>query len=116
MPQVNLADRRPEALQYLGASFGVTAPLLGFWQRAGYLPVYLRQTPSDVSTATQIDVRNPRSRVQCVRKGCFLLKLDSLHATLGSVHMSHVGTVQTCGMNRHSYIANQTHSFKIQPS
>ncbi len=53
-PQVNLADRRPEALQYLGASFGVTAPLLGFWQRAGYLPVYLRQTPSDVSTATQI--------------------------------------------------------------
>ena len=50
-PQVNLADRRPEALQYLGASFGVTAPLLGFWQRAGYLPVYLRQTPSEVSTA-----------------------------------------------------------------
>jgi hypothetical protein len=49
--QVNLADRRPEALQYLGASFGVTAPLLGFWQRAGYLPVYLRQTPSEVSCA-----------------------------------------------------------------
>ena len=47
---MNLADRRPEALQYLGASFGVTAPLLGFWQRAGYLPVYLRQTPSEVSS------------------------------------------------------------------
>ena len=49
---MNLADRRPEALQYLGASFGVTAPLLGFWQRAGYLPVYLRQTPSEVGTAS----------------------------------------------------------------
>ena len=49
--QVNLGDRRPEELQYLGASFGVTAPLLGFWQRAGYLPVYLRQTPSEVSTS-----------------------------------------------------------------
>lgn len=45
----SLAERPPEALQYLGASFGLTAPLLGFWQRAGYQPVYLRQTPSDVT-------------------------------------------------------------------
>ena len=45
----NLADRPPEALQWLGASFGLTQGLLSFWSRAGYAPVYLRQSPSDVT-------------------------------------------------------------------
>lgn len=42
-------ERRPEPLQYLGSSFGLTQPLLNFWRRAGYQPVYLRQTASDVT-------------------------------------------------------------------
>ena len=45
----NLGDRPPEALQYLGASFGLTQSLFSFWARAGYAPVYLRQNPSDVT-------------------------------------------------------------------
>jgi tRNA(Met) C34 N-acetyltransferase TmcA len=44
-------ERRPEPLQYLGASFGLTQPLLNFWRRGGYQPVYLRQTASDVTGA-----------------------------------------------------------------
>ncbi len=40
-----LSERRPEALDYLGVSFGLTASLLKFWKAAGYAPVYLRQTP-----------------------------------------------------------------------
>ena len=46
---VALGERPPEALQWLGASFGLTQPLLAFWRRAGYCPVYLRQSPSDVT-------------------------------------------------------------------
>lgn len=50
---VPLADRPPEALQWLGASFGLTQPLFNFWSRAGYAPVYLRQTASDITGACQ---------------------------------------------------------------
>lgn len=45
----NLADRPAERLHYLGTSFGLTQSLLSFWRKGGYSPVYLRQTPSDVT-------------------------------------------------------------------
>jgi N-acetyltransferase 10 len=44
-----LGERAPESLNYLGTSFGVTLPLLRFWKRAGYAPVYLRQTQNDLT-------------------------------------------------------------------
>ena len=46
---VNLADRPAERLQYLGVSFGLTQQLYSFWRRSAFRPVYLRQTPSDVT-------------------------------------------------------------------
>lgn len=45
----NLADRRPESLHYLGASFGLTQGLLNFWRKSGFAPVYLRQNASDIT-------------------------------------------------------------------
>lgn len=49
-PLFTRLDERPaESLQYLGVSFGLTAPLLKFWQRQGFSAVYLRQTASDVT-------------------------------------------------------------------
>ena len=51
----SLGERKAEQLQYLGASFGLTQPLLNFWRRAGYQPVYLRQTASDVTGAAVAD-------------------------------------------------------------
>lgn len=39
---LKLSERRPESLDYIGVSFGVTEPLLKFWKRAGFVPVYLR--------------------------------------------------------------------------
>ena len=49
-PLFTRLDERPaESLQYLGVSFGLTAPLLKFWQRQGFAAVYLRQTASDVT-------------------------------------------------------------------
>ncbi|CAN7938637.1 unnamed protein product, partial [Ixodes hexagonus] len=46
---LRLSEKRPERLDYLGVSFGLTADLLKFWKKAGYVPVYLRQTPNDLT-------------------------------------------------------------------
>jgi N-acetyltransferase 10 len=40
---------RPPRLHYLGVSYGLTQQLYNFWSRAGYLPLYLRQTASEVT-------------------------------------------------------------------
>ncbi|TBU61958.1 GNAT acetyltransferase 2-domain-containing protein [Dichomitus squalens] len=44
-----LTERKPETLDYLGVSYGLTPPLLRFWKRAGYVPLYLRQTQSELT-------------------------------------------------------------------
>ncbi|TFK62642.1 DUF699-domain-containing protein [Pluteus cervinus] len=44
-----LTERKPEQLDYLGVSYGLTSQLLRFWKRAGYIPLYLRQTPSELT-------------------------------------------------------------------
>ncbi|KAI0695980.1 GNAT acetyltransferase 2-domain-containing protein [Cytidiella melzeri] len=44
-----LAERRPETLDYLGVSYGLTPQLLRFWKRAGFVPLYLRQTQSELT-------------------------------------------------------------------
>ena len=42
-------DQKPERCHWIGAAFGLTDSLHKFWSRQGYQPVYLRQTPSDVT-------------------------------------------------------------------
>ncbi|KAL8932428.1 MAG: hypothetical protein Q9211_006319 [Gyalolechia sp. 1 TL-2023] len=44
-----LSERKPQSLDYLGVSFGLTAPLHKFWKRASFAPVYLRQTPNELT-------------------------------------------------------------------
>ena len=44
-----LAHCRPQNLDYLGVSFGLTSPLHKFWKRASFAPVYLRQTPNELT-------------------------------------------------------------------
>ncbi|XP_037622753.1 RNA cytidine acetyltransferase [Sebastes umbrosus] len=46
---LKLSERRAERLDYLGVSYGLTTQLLKFWRKAGYTPVYLRQTPNDLT-------------------------------------------------------------------
>jgi N-acetyltransferase 10 len=46
---VRLSEMEPPSLDYMGVSYGLTAPLLKFWKRAGYIPLYVRQTPSDLT-------------------------------------------------------------------
>ncbi|KAG8283704.1 N-acetyltransferase 10 [Homalodisca vitripennis] len=46
---LKLSERPPEKLDYLGVSYGLTAPLLKFWKKAGFVPVYLRQTMNELT-------------------------------------------------------------------
>jgi N-acetyltransferase 10 len=44
-----LAECRPDKLDYVGVSYGLTQPLHRFWKRASFAPVYLRQTPNELT-------------------------------------------------------------------
>jgi N-acetyltransferase 10 len=44
-----LSERRPDNLDYVGVSYGLTQPLHKFWKRASFSPVYLRQTPNELT-------------------------------------------------------------------
>ena len=44
-----LSERRPQSLDYVGVSFGLTPPLHKFWKRVSFAPVYLRQTPNELT-------------------------------------------------------------------
>ncbi|KAF4589456.1 nucleolar ATPase Kre33 [Ophiocordyceps camponoti-floridani] len=44
-----LGEKKPEALDYVGVSYGLTPPLLKFWKRATFAPVYLRQTANNLT-------------------------------------------------------------------
>lgn len=46
---LTLAERPPERLHYLGVSFGLTQSLFSFWHKLGCVPVYVRQTASEVT-------------------------------------------------------------------
>ena len=55
----DLPHRPPEPLHYLGTSFGLTQELYNFWKKNGYAPLYLRQTPSEVTGEHTILMLNP---------------------------------------------------------
>ncbi|CAE7894471.1 nat10, partial [Symbiodinium sp. KB8] len=46
---VALQDCKPERLQWLGVSFGLTADLFKFWNRAAFVPLYVRQTANELT-------------------------------------------------------------------
>ncbi|KAI5798991.1 N-acetyltransferase 10 [Geopyxis carbonaria] len=46
---LRLSEKRPAKLDYLGVSFGLTDALHKFWKRAGFAPVYVRQTPTELT-------------------------------------------------------------------
>ncbi|KAJ2658822.1 N-acetyltransferase 10 [Coemansia sp. RSA 1200] len=52
MPPLFLAlseKKTPMRLHWLGVSYGLTQSLHKFWKRAGYAPVYMRQTSNDLT-------------------------------------------------------------------
>ena len=46
---LKLSERRAEKMDWMGTSFGLTAELLKFWKRSGYIPVYLCQKPNEIT-------------------------------------------------------------------
>ncbi|RKP09881.1 putative nucleolar ATPase Kre33 [Thamnocephalis sphaerospora] len=46
---LKLSQIKGNRLHWLGVSYGLTASLHKFWKRAGFAPVYLRQTPNELT-------------------------------------------------------------------
>lgn len=46
---MKLNERPPERVQYIGVSYGLTSDLLRFWKKSGFVPVYVRQTPNELT-------------------------------------------------------------------
>ena len=46
---LKLSEKRPDRLHYIGVSYGLTPALHKFWKRADFVPLYLRQTPNDLT-------------------------------------------------------------------
>lgn len=46
---IKLNERKAERLDYIGVSYGLTSDLLRFWKKCGFVPVYLRQTPNELT-------------------------------------------------------------------
>jgi N-acetyltransferase 10 len=46
---LKLSERPAERLNYLGVSFGLTPQLFSYWKKAGFVPVYLRLTPNELT-------------------------------------------------------------------
>ncbi|CAG8492780.1 10349_t:CDS:10 [Ambispora gerdemannii] len=46
---LKLSEKRPNRLHYIGVSYGLTRALHKFWKRAGFVPLYLRQTPNELT-------------------------------------------------------------------
>jgi N-acetyltransferase 10 len=44
-----LSERKAPGLDYVGVSYGLTGQLHKFWKRSQFVPVYLRQTPNDLT-------------------------------------------------------------------
>lgn len=45
----NISERRPQKLDWIGTSYGLTLRLFKFWKKAGFKPVYLRQNANSVT-------------------------------------------------------------------
>ncbi|EPS40963.1 hypothetical protein H072_5125 [Dactylellina haptotyla CBS 200.50] len=46
---LRLNEKRPDELDYLGVSYGLTNQLHRFWKKASFVPVYLRQTANELT-------------------------------------------------------------------
>lgn len=46
---LQLSEVPPPALDYLGVLYGMTPQLHKFWRRGGFVPVYVRQTPNELT-------------------------------------------------------------------
>jgi len=44
-----LSTLKPPQLDYVGVSYGLTSPLLRFWKKAKYFPLYVRQTKNELT-------------------------------------------------------------------
>lgn len=78
-----LSERRPDPLDYLGVSYGLTPQLLKFWKRASFFPVYLRQTPNELTGEhTSVMLRTLESNLESSWLGAFVRDFQKRYLSL----------------------------------
>lgn len=59
---LNLNDRAPDNIDWIGVSFGITNELYTFWKQQNFVPLYIRQTPNKITGEyTCIMIHYPKS-------------------------------------------------------
>ncbi|WJX27399.1 hypothetical protein P8452_16218 [Trifolium repens] len=61
---VNLRERLPEKLHYVGVSFGLTLDLFSFWRKLKFSPFYIDQIPNTVTGERSCMVLKPLNNVE----------------------------------------------------
>ncbi|KAL0558882.1 hypothetical protein IC582_003465 [Cucumis melo] len=56
---VPISERSPEKIDYVGASFGLTTELFGFWKKLKFLPFYISRNPNDMTGECSCMVLRP---------------------------------------------------------
>ncbi|XP_008450325.2 RNA cytidine acetyltransferase 1-like isoform X2 [Cucumis melo] len=56
---VPVSERSPEKIDYVGASFGLTTELFGFWKKLKFLPFYISRNPNDMTGECSCMVLRP---------------------------------------------------------
>jgi N-acetyltransferase 10 len=86
-----LSERKPEQLDYLGVSFGLTKELLRFWKRSGFVPLYASQKENSLTGEyTFVMLRSLLSNVAQSEGWLTAFAQGRLHLSLTLGRIAHV--------------------------
>ncbi|TYK10177.1 RNA cytidine acetyltransferase 1-like [Cucumis melo var. makuwa] len=63
---IPVSERSPEKIDYIGASFGLTTELFGFWKKLKFLPFYISRNPNDMTGECSCMVLRPLNLDQTI--------------------------------------------------
>lgn len=63
---VPVCERSPEKIDYIGASFGLTTELFGFWKKLKFFPFYISRNPNDMTGECSCMVLRPLNLDQII--------------------------------------------------
>jgi N-acetyltransferase 10 len=111
-----LSEKKPERLDYVGVSYGLTQPLHRFWKRAAFSPVYLRQTANDLTGEhTSVMLRPLENSDDRSWLGAFSRDFHKRFLSLLSYQFRSFSPSTALGINESANNGASLDSFEVQP-
>ncbi|KAJ4271505.1 N-acetyltransferase 10 [Fusarium torreyae] len=111
-----LSEKKPERLDYVGVSYGLTPPLHKFWKRASFSPVYLRQTANDLTGEhTCVMLRPLENSDDRSWLGAFSRDFQKRFLSLLSYNFRSFSPSTACGIDESANAGAKLDSTEIQP-